>query len=196
MLAPKNTTRARESSRREKAPCDGRRPGLLQAGSLHGSQPMQAWLSDPILEKRWLENQPEMEARRRQGRQRLVRIESWWTKTPLQVGRARRSELGVVKHRVPRTRWCKGRKALSRRGSSGRSTMIETRSLREWSSTGARVFSSVWMAVVGGAHLACAKGRETRADASSTRNSRRSTPQSKDRKAKGCDASAAVSSTG
>jgi hypothetical protein len=41
-------------------------------------------------------------ARQRQGRQRLVRIESPWVKSPWQIGRTRRSEAGVVKTQAPR----------------------------------------------------------------------------------------------
>lgn len=41
-------------------------------------------------------------ARQRQGRQRLVRIESPQVKSQRQVGRARRSEAGVVKTQAPR----------------------------------------------------------------------------------------------
>jgi hypothetical protein len=49
------------------------------------------------------------------------------------------------------------------------------------------------MAVAGDAHLACAKGREARADASCSRNSVVVDATPEDRAAKGCDAGAAVS---
>jgi hypothetical protein len=52
------------------------------------------------------------------------------------------------------------------------------------------------MAVVGGAHLACAKGRETRADASCSRNSIVVDTTSEDRAVIGCDAGVTVSQTG
>lgn len=42
----------------------------------------------------------ESKARRRQRRQRLVRIESPWVKSPWQIGRTHRSEASVVKRRL------------------------------------------------------------------------------------------------
>ena len=44
----------------------------------------------------------EAKARQRQGRQRLVRIESPQVKSPRQIGRTRRSEASVVKTQAPR----------------------------------------------------------------------------------------------
>lgn len=196
MLASTHTARNREIVRREKDPYDGRCPRLQPIGALHGSRWTQAWPSDPIRKLRW-ENKTNrrIEARRRQGHPRLARIESRRTKNLSQIGRARRSGLGVVKRWVPQSHRYKVARPQPVRMIGSKHDHRDAISLGTIEH-GCTSFRVLWMAVVGGAHLACAKGREARADASSSRNSIVVDATSEDWKAKRCDAGVAGSQTG
>lgn len=90
-------------------PTDGRRSGLQKkptASRVAGA--CKLGRHDRIRKLRQRENKPtngrRSAARRRQERQRLVRIESARSKSPRQVGRIHRSGLGVVKRWVLRAR--------------------------------------------------------------------------------------------
>src|SRR5262245_28077057 len=132
---------------------------------------MQAWLSDPVRTlPRETKTEGRIEARRRQGHQRLARIEPRGTNNSSQVGRVRRSGLGVVKRWVPRSHRCKVARPQSVWTAGSKHGCRDAISLGTIEH-GCTSFSSVWMAVAYGAHLACVKGREARADASSSRNS-------------------------
>jgi len=134
----------------------------LLRSSLHGDGRKQTWPTRPDSHELRRGAQPQTnvacgsKARRRQGRQRLVRIESPQVKSPRQIGRTRRSEAGVVKTQAPRA-------SSEKKHRVGKSSVDSRWSERDSLENGrARVHESRvsgWQ-FVGGAYLPCVKGRE------------------------------------
>lgn len=183
--------------RREKAPRDGRRPRLCTASFF-----------TELVEKSRLgratrftligKTKPTGESRRVGDRDVRGRFASnhekdenslaGWTGPPKRIRRRETLGSSIVS-------------VQSRKTSTGMDFRGEARKSRRDLVGNARTrvhefFSSVLMAVAGGAHLACAKGREARADASCSRNSVVVDATPEDRAAKGCDAGVAISQTG
>lgn len=139
MLASTDTTRGRETSCREKAPRDGRRPRLLQIGALHGSRSTQTRPRDPFRKYRWDRNQQARRGTKATGTSEVgshritedKNSSTGWTDSPKWAWR--RETLGSSITSAKR------RKSYSGCGLPGRRPVIETRSLREQSNTGARV---------------------------------------------------------
>lgn len=137
-----------------------------------------------------------IEARGRQGRQRLVRIESprvkdlaaGWTDPPK---RARRRETPGSSSRSGQSAQAPHPGGIIGSKHDDRDA-IPSGNAEHGCTVSERAQSSVWMAVLLGAHLACAKGREARADASFAGSSRAVDAVSGDRGVKGCDAGVRV----
>jgi hypothetical protein len=197
LLASTRTARNREIACREEDPYDGRCSGL-QNCRCSSRKPVKCKLGPVTRFAHYArENKTEgrIEAQRRQEHRRLARIESRRTKNLSQVGRARRSGLGVVKRWVPQSCRYKVARPQPMRMIGSKHDHRDAISLGTIEH-GCTSFRVLWMAVAFGAHLACAKGREARADASSSRNSVVVDATLEDWKAKRCDADMTVSQTG